>query len=54
MSKSHEMTFAEPITSLERSLGVAGELLTVTSGKNVFFIDAASYVAALPYIPSLG
>jgi hypothetical protein len=49
------MTFAEPITSLERALGVAGELLTVTSGKSVFFIDAASCVFAPPplSLPSL-
>lgn len=37
-----EMTFDEPITSMERSSGALGELLTVTSGNQVFFLDAAT------------
>ncbi|ETS59931.1 hypothetical protein PaG_05912 [Moesziomyces aphidis] len=39
---AHEMSFSEPISSMERSAGSAGELLTVTSGKDVYFIDAAT------------
>ncbi|SPO26539.1 related to UNR-interacting protein STRAP (serine-threonine kinase receptor-associated protein) [Ustilago trichophora] len=42
LEKIAEMSFTEPITSMERSSGVLGELLTVTSGKDVYFIDAAS------------
>ncbi|SAM82577.1 related to UNR-interacting protein STRAP (serine-threonine kinase receptor-associated protein) [Ustilago bromivora] len=40
LSKTHEMSFSDPITSMERSSGILGELLTVTSGKEVYFIDA--------------
>lgn len=39
MSKTNELTFDEPITSMERSTGSLGELLTVTSGKKVYFLD---------------
>lgn len=42
LAQVFEMTFSEPITSMERSAGVWGELLTVTSGKQVFFIDATT------------
>ena len=42
LAKVAEMAFAEPISSMERSSGVLGELLTVTSGKDVYFIDAAT------------
>ncbi|EST04926.1 WD40 repeat [Kalmanozyma brasiliensis GHG001] len=42
LTKTHEMVFTEPITSMERSTGPTGELLTVTSGKEVYFIDAAT------------
>lgn len=40
MSKISELRFDEPITWMERSTGSLGELLTITSGKKVFFIDA--------------
>lgn len=40
LQKTHEMSFAEPISSMERSMGCLGELLSVTSGKEVYFIDA--------------
>lgn len=40
MTKTGEMTLEDPITSMERSAGVLGELLTVTAGKKVLFIDA--------------
>jgi serine-threonine kinase receptor-associated protein len=39
MSKANELKFDDPITSMERSSGSLGELLTVTSGKKVYFID---------------
>lgn len=39
MSKTSELTFDEPITSMERSAGSLGELITITSGKKVYFID---------------
>lgn len=42
LTKTAEMAFAEPISSMERSAGSLGELLTVTSGKEVYFIDAAT------------
>lgn len=41
MSKVSELAFNEPITSMERSNNAAlGELITIASGKKVFFIDA--------------
>jgi hypothetical protein len=39
MGKTNELKFDEPITSMERSSSSLGELLTVTSGKKVFFLD---------------
>ncbi|PWN46102.1 WD40 repeat-like protein [Ceraceosorus guamensis] len=42
MTKSSEISFTDPITSMERSQGCLGELLTITSGKNVYFIDATT------------
>lgn len=40
LSKTAEMTFADPITSMERANSSLGEILTVTAGKDVYFIDA--------------
>lgn len=42
LAKTAELSFPDPITSMERSSGLLGELLTITTGKDVFFIDAAS------------
>lgn len=39
MTKTNELAFDEPITSMERSSGSLGELITVTSGKKVYFLD---------------
>ncbi|KDN52909.1 WD40 repeat-like protein [Tilletiaria anomala UBC 951] len=38
---THELKFSEPITSMERNIGALGELLSVTSGKDVLFLNAA-------------
>lgn len=43
LQKKHELKFDDPITSMERSSGSLGELLTITSGKDVYFIDAFTY-----------
>lgn len=37
---SHEMTFEDPIVSMERSQGVLGELITIASGKKITWLDA--------------
>ncbi|EPQ26986.1 uncharacterized protein PFL1_05622 [Pseudozyma flocculosa PF-1] len=56
LRKTHELKFDDPITSMERSYGSLGEILTVTSGKKVLFIDAASRTPlqthTLPITPS--
>lgn len=39
---SHEMTFDDPIVSMERSQGVLGELITIASGKKITWLDAQS------------
>ncbi|PWN47628.1 WD40 repeat-like protein [Violaceomyces palustris] len=56
LGKIDEMKFQEPITSMERSTGAFGEGLTVTSGKDVYFIDSESRQVkkkhTLPQAPS--
>ncbi|PWZ00307.1 WD40 repeat-like protein [Testicularia cyperi] len=42
LEKTSELVFQDPISSMERSSTCLGELLTVTSGKTVYFIDAFS------------
>ena len=42
LSQISELSFPEPITSMERSSGCFGELLTITTGKDVYFINAAT------------
>lgn len=36
---THEMSFDDPIVSMERSCGALGELLTIASGKSIIFLD---------------
>lgn len=40
LGKTAEMSFPDPITSMERAKCSLGEILTVTAGKDVYFIDA--------------
>lgn len=42
LSLTHSMTFDNPISSMERSTSPFGELLNITTGKDVLFIDAAT------------
>ncbi|CAD6889342.1 unnamed protein product [Tilletia laevis] len=49
LTVSHEMTFADPVLSMERAQTVLGELLTVASGKDVYFLNLRDHTVLKKY-----